>query len=579
MERTGLKIAILAAVVMAVSLHGWAAPPATVSGVVRDAQGVAQMGALVQVMGPNAVMVGRTFTDLHGRYLISNLLPGRYQVRASAALFVPASHGNLQLTPGARAVVNLTMNAIFDAAAWLPAERRKADEPKDDWTWTLRSVADKPILRIFDENGDVVMMSSSAAEHVKPRDKARASVESGDGGFGTGGIHNVFQLDRSMPDGSDIEVRADMGAQTGPNLRAPSTSLQAGYQRRFGMGSAARLVTSYQSHPEMIGSGGTTGIEAMQMASAEKTTLGDSVDLEVGGTVYVLRGASYGMASRPFLKVTAHPVSGWSAGYSMATSRDLQSFAGLNTVELELPVGVMEQGRMRMASGLHQEFLVSRKVGRGVVQVSYYKDDLHRAMLAGGGELSAGDLNPAGTGEAPPAEGILADTATGSFRVLGSGYRSQGVNLLMTEPITPGLWVAVEYSTGDAMAAPADKQAMHLNTISSELKAHAAQSATVALKGRVIHSGTQVRASYRYQPEATVTPVNPYAAFSDQAYLSFLIRQPVRCGRILPDGLEASVDITNLLEQGYRPVLSSDGRMLFLAQSPRMIQAGLAFNF
>jgi hypothetical protein len=149
----------------------------------------------------------------------------------------------------------------------------------------------------------------------------------------------------------------------------------------------------------------------------------------------------------------------------------------------------------------------------------------------------------------------------------------------MTEPITPGLWVAVEYSTGDAMAAPIDKRPMQLNAISTELKPKAAQSATVALKGRVIHSGTQVRASYRYQPETTVTAVNPFAAFSDQAYLSFLIRQPIRCGKMLPEGLEASVDITNLLEQGYRPVLSRDGRMLFLAQTPRMIQAGLAFNF
>ncbi len=76
-----------------------------------------------------------------------------------------------------------------------------------------------------------------------------------------------------------------------------------------------------------------------------------------------------------------------------------------------------------------------------------------------------------------------------------------------------------------------------------------------------------------------MTAVNRYAAFSDQSYLSFLIRQPIRCGTLLPNGLEATVDISNLLEQGYRPVLSKDGRTLFLAQTPRMIQAGLAFNF
>jgi hypothetical protein len=581
-----VKIAVLTVMMLTGCLSGWAAPPAAVSGVVRDSQGVAQMGALVQVVGADSSILGTAFTDLRGRYLIANLLPGKYEVRASAALFVPVLHNNLQLRPGTREIVNLTMNAIFDAASWLPAERRKADEPKDDWTWTLRSVTNKPLLRIFDENGDAVLMSSSATEQTRSADRARAGVSSGDGGFGTGGIHNVLQIDRAMPDGSDVQVRADMGAQTGPYLRAPSTSLQAGYERKIGFAGAARLVTSYQSHPEMVGSGtgtgtGTgvgTGLEAMQMASAQKTELGDAVDLEVGGTVYVVRGAGYAMASRPFLKITAHPTSNWNAGYRMATSRDLQSFSGLDTVELELPVGVMEQGQMRTESGLHQELSLGRKAGKGMVQVSYYKDNLRRVMLAGGGDLAVADLAaPMAAGS--NADGLMADTATGSFRMLGAGYRSQGVNLLMTEPITPALWVAVEYSTGSALAAPAGKGPMHLDSASSELKSKAAQSATVALRGRVIHSGTQVRASYRWQPEKLVTAVNSYAAFSDQAYLSFFVRQPIHCGSVLPNGLEATVDITNLLEQGYRPILSQDGRTLFLAQTPRMIQAGLAFNF
>jgi hypothetical protein len=76
-----------------------------------------------------------------------------------------------------------------------------------------------------------------------------------------------------------------------------------------------------------------------------------------------------------------------------------------------------------------------------------------------------------------------------------------------------------------------------------------------------------------------VTAVDPYAAFSDQAFFSFFLRQPVNCGHWLPSGLEATMDVTNLLAQGYRPFLSADGRTLYLAQAPRSIQAGLAFNF
>jgi hypothetical protein len=47
----------------------------------------------------------------------------------------------------------------------------------------------------------------------------------------------------------------------------------------------------------------------------------------------------------------------------------------------------------------------------------------------------------------------------------------------------------------------------------------------------------------------------------------------------LPNGLEALVDVRNLLAQGYRPVLSADGSTVYLVQGTRVIRAGLAFNF
>jgi outer membrane receptor protein involved in Fe transport len=53
----------------------------------------------------------------------------------------------------------------------------------------------------------------------------------------------------------------------------------------------------------------------------------------------------------------------------------------------------------------------------------------------------------------------------------------------------------------------------------------------------------------------------------------------VRCGGILPPGFEATIDVTNLLAQGYQPYLSADGRTLYLAQTPRTIRGGLSFTF
>jgi hypothetical protein len=88
-----------------------------------------------------------------------------------------------------------------------------------------------------------------------------------------------------------------------------------------------------------------------------------------------------------------------------------------------------------------------------------------------------------------------------------------------------------------------------------------------------------MRAEYRWQPQDTLTQVNAYNADPSEAYLSFYVRQRIGCARFLPHGVDAVVEATNLLEQGYQPVLAADGRTLFLAQVPRAIQGGVAFNF
>ena len=92
-------------------------------------------------------------------------------------------------------------------------------------------------------------------------------------------------------------------------------------------------------------------------------------------------------------------------------------------------------------------------------------------------------------------------------------------------------------------------------------------------------TGTAWRASYRWQPANTVTPVAVYDNFGHSAYLNLLIRQPIHCGHLLPNGTEALVDVRNLLAQGYRPFLTRDGSTLYFAQDERSVLGGLSFSF
>jgi hypothetical protein len=144
------------------------------------------------------------------------------------------------------------------------------------------------------------------------------------------------------------------------------------------------------------------------------------------------------------------------------------------------------------------------------------------------------------------------------------------------QPLTPALSAWVEYDLGTALRSNGD---LVMTDLAEGVAPQMAEAGSVALRGRIAHTGTALRVEYRWQPLSTLTQVNAYNAIPEEAYLSFYIRQRLWCGRMLPQGLDAVVEATNLLEQGYQPVLAPDGETLVLAQVPRAIQGGLSFNF
>jgi hypothetical protein len=559
---------------------------AEISGVVRDSQGVAQMGALVQVLSAGARTAGTAFTDQHGRYAIANLDAGRYVVRASATLYVPTTKANLELRSGANAVVDLTLAALFDPTSWLPAQRRRGDEGVDDWKWTLRSTANRPILRVVN-NGELVEVSSST-DHApaKAEMRARETVASGDGEFGHGGLHNIVTIDQNSGDGIETTMRADIGTRdpagrVGIVDRGSPTQFAAGYEQRGTFGGAMRTVMSYQSHPELVASAGVgatgqAGLQVLELTTGERFAIGDRLEVEAGGRLQGVHGTVYAIATHPFLRVALHPAGTWTMQYRLATDRDAAGFEDVTPDNAEVPVALIRNGHLALESGRHQELSATRKTAKVSVAVAVYHDSIQRTGISGGGASAAEPLDPSLVGD--PAGAMLVDPTTGTFRALADGYTSSGARVTVSAPLAKGLWIAAEYSTGDAIAAGNGPEASFAEALAG-LSTQQAQASMVALQGRVAGSGTRVRASYRSQTSKLVTAVDPYSDFAEEAYLSFLLEQPIRFGTRLPKGLNAMIDVTNLLAQGYRPFLSADGQTLYFAQAPRTIQAGLSFKF
>ena len=52
--------------------------PATLSGVVCDARGTPQMGAMVDLMAANATVIARVYTNMHCAFTFAQVFPGTY---------------------------------------------------------------------------------------------------------------------------------------------------------------------------------------------------------------------------------------------------------------------------------------------------------------------------------------------------------------------------------------------------------------------------------------------------------------------------------------------------------------------
>src|SRR5437016_12244591 len=75
-----------------------ASDKSVVSGTVRDAAGVPQMGALVEVLGAKEAV--KAVTDDHGQYRILDLLPGIYRIKVSALSFLPSLREGVTVKSG-----------------------------------------------------------------------------------------------------------------------------------------------------------------------------------------------------------------------------------------------------------------------------------------------------------------------------------------------------------------------------------------------------------------------------------------------------------------------------------------------
>lgn len=570
---------------LSLAVPAFAAAPASVSGVVQDSSHAPLMGVVVELFSSvEAFPLLTAFTDIHGHYQFSDLAPGRYSIRVLRAYSVSAHRKNIQVGTGTHAIVNLSLMSLMDVSQWFPAVPRGADEPPDDWKWLLRSGVNRPILRWMDQsdadqaneqpaadsrnmqrlNGEQADSDGTADEPDAAHPiRVRAALTAGSSQFGEGGFRQeaFFRMREGNAGDAVVHVQS---STSGAGFVA------AGMERNPLPGDTTRAVASFRTLPVDFGTG-LGRLQIFQVRGGEQLALSDAVVAQFGAETEAVQAGQSATAALPFMAVHLQE-SGNEVTYSLATATDLQGLTDLASSG-EVPAMAMQDGSIRLTHSLHQEVAIQRKMAGVQLEAAYFYDHFVDPILNGYGDASAAEFS---SGD------VLLDPVTGAFRSVGPNYSGGGFRVFAARQLKGNVWTAVEYAEGPAIQLPTTSFAGQ-NTFADALSDVAptrTQSVLVSLRGRVRGtSGATWNAGYRWQPEQTITAVDPFNAGMNAPYLSVMLRQPLGSGNSSPDRLELEFVMQNILAQGYRPIYIVDGQTLYFAQAPRLVTGGLAFSF
>ena len=537
--------------------------PGSISGYVRSAGGVPQMGALVEVLG-SAARTLKVFTDENGFYSAVGLLPGNYNVRVSALSFLPAERERVGLRAGASVVVNLTLNTLFQAMQMAPM-RGPADD--DDWKWVLRSSANRPILRVLENGSGAAESSSEQDDHLKGTLSFVAGSPSE--GFGSSSdVSTGFSVERSIFSSGTVAVRGNVGYGSG----SPAAVLRASYIHKMDNGSQPEVAFTMRRLAAPDINLHSAALQALSLTTSDDINLGDILELKFGSEIQTIQFMGRVTAFRPFGSAGVHISPNTVVEYRYATSQpDSRMDKGFDTA----PADLSESGPHVSIAGFspalerahHHELSLSRRVGNTNLQMAVYSDRVLDPALTGVGDFVADN------GE------VLPDLYSGTFTYRGRELDTRGLRIVLQRKLSADVTATLDYGYGGVLDLAPDDVKLQDARNSTLIRDRHTLSAKVS--GTLPRAGTRWVASYRWVSGQALTPVDMFNASAGQSdpYLNIFFRQPIPGTGFLPGHMDALIDVRNLLAQGYVPLIGEDKHTVYLVQSARAVRGGVAFTF
>lgn len=540
------------------------AAPGSVSGVVRNSAGVPQIGAVVQLLRPDLNVITVVYTNDKGEFSIPGVLPGRYAVKAMGSSFLPSLREGVRVRHAT--IVNLTLSTLYEVMQWLPVQPRAANAQKDDWAWTLRSAANRPLLRWL-EDGPLLVVSDGS--NARPKLMARLIATGQQGTFGESGERITAAIENTPSDSRELLARVDFDPRTDAGIES-----MLGFRQDLGFAGSVQTLAAIAIHPE-IETQGAEGVDEVAMRSWENINLGDTVQAEVGAEQVIARldrnSPNTVVAALPFASVALREGGGM-IRYRMSTSIPSAHGADESEAAYYLPDVAARDGALTLQHGMHQEIGWERQTDNSGVAFMVFADSIRNPVMEAASHLTAGS-------SALSSGDLLFDQTSGLLRTAGPGYSTAGFAASADRRLPHGQHLRLSYANGDALAMPVIAHPVPIAEVFAAARPRRVQTYTLSLSGTLQGTGTRWRATYRWQPEDTVTQVAPFSIEAAEPYLNLHLRQPLCIRHEGGGSIEALLDVSNMLAEGYRPYILSDGSVLVFAQNQRAIRAGLAFTF
>ena len=570
-------LAVVAVMVTTVALPAWSgsasgAISGALSGYVRDGSGAPQMGAAVEILG-SAAQALKVFTDDRGFYSVASLLPGTYSVKVSAPSFLPALREKIGVRAGAKLTVNVTLTTLFEAIQLVPL-RSPVDD--DDWKWTLRSVANRPILRVLEDGTTVVAQTGeSAADHDL---KGTLTFLAGSPGQGFGSPADMsagFALERSLLSSGTLRLNGNLGYGT-DGQGIPAAVLRTTYTNRFnGVFEPSLAITALRLNPPEHTMPGAT-LQALSVTSSDRVVIGDMLEMKLGSELQTIQFMGRVNAFKPFGSADLHITPNTVLEYQYASSvpniglEDRSDGDRLESASSDLSETAPRMSITGFSPAVerahHQEVSISQRIGKNNVQVAFYSDSIVDPVLTGVGEITAE------SGE------VLPDMYSGTFSYQGNDFATRGMRVVLQRKLYSDLTATLDYAYGGVL--DLSRPDVQLQDARDWIRTQRRQAVAAKFSGTLPKAKTRWIASYRYTGGRTLTPVDLFNSSAGQSdpYLNLFIRQPIPAN-FLAGHMEILMDLRNLLAQGYVPVMGRDGHTLYLVQSARSVRGGVAFSF